>query len=170
MIVRWPRKWLRVNTPGAKLGLLGLKVWTFRTNAYRTVWFWHIWRASRPDSLCSLCYGCHGLTGVLWYWCNHSGMDALLGPCIFRRTGTRLTPRHNYSYCGISLASTKGIQTATDIYDSLFSATIYDPVHVLHGLLSIRKPATYSMHPRAHNRIIPEADSLACKTFVIRMI
>ena len=53
---------------------------------------------------------------------------------------------------------------------NLFSAIITNPSHVLHQLLPPEKTVTYSLRPRAHNRIIPNADFLARKTFVIRML
>ena len=50
----------------------------------------------------------------------------------------------------------------------LFRAVRADPGHVLHDLLPPIKTVVYALRLRKHDRILPVADSLARKTFIIR--
>ena len=52
----------------------------------------------------------------------------------------------------------------------LFFAVLTDKGHVLHALLPPVKTSTYSLRPRAHDRVIPPADSLMRRTYITRMI
>ena len=52
----------------------------------------------------------------------------------------------------------------------LFSAVLTDKGHVLHALLPPVKTSVYSLRPRAHDRVIPPADSLMRRTYITRMI
>jgi len=52
----------------------------------------------------------------------------------------------------------------------LFNDVLNNPSHILHGLLPQIKQTPYLLRPRAHNRVIPQADTLARKTFILRMI
>src|SRR5688572_20923831 len=61
-------------------------------------------------------------------------------------------------------------QLCQSAHTRLFGAICADPGHVLHDLLPPIKTAVYALRPRKHDRILPVADSLARKTFIIRMI
>src|SRR5688572_9966386 len=52
----------------------------------------------------------------------------------------------------------------------LFSAVLTDKGHVLHALLPPVKTSVYSLRPRAHDRVIPPAESLMRRTYITRMI
>src|SRR5688572_21759581 len=55
----------------------------------------------------------------------------------------------------------------------LFGAVCADPGHVLHDLLPPIKTVVglyYALRPRKQDRLLPVADSLARKIFIIRMI
>jgi len=53
---------------------------------------------------------------------------------------------------------------------SLFSAVLADSGLVLHDLLPPVKVSTYHLRPRAHDHVIPPADSLMRKTYISRML
>ena len=53
---------------------------------------------------------------------------------------------------------------------NLFTAALADPGHVLNPLLPPVKTLPYSLRPRPHDRIVPQADNLMRKTFLTRML
>ena len=62
-------------------------------------------------------------------------------------------------------------ETLNDKADSnLFLSTLHNPGHVLHNLLPPVKITNYSLRPRKHNRIIPQAGNFQRRGFIFRML
>ena len=114
-----------------------------------------MWDVTRTTTLSRLLYA-----SPAWWGYVDTGHKDRLHNFLLKLQRLGFLPRNASSYAEMCDAAD----------DKLFASVLCNKNHVLAQLLPPIKETPYQLHPRAHNRSIPIADSLMRKNFIKRML